>query len=125
MSAGLFHPTTGYSLPHAVRLADAIAAMPDLSAPALHAAIRSHAKREWRQQGFLRLLNRMLFLAGEPENRWRVMRRFYGLPEGLIRRFYAQTLRWDDQARVLLGKPPVPVGAAIRAALRSRPTSYG
>ena len=125
LSAGLFHPTTGYSLPHAVRLADAIAAMPDLSAPALHAAIRSHAKREWRQQGFFRLLNRMLFLAGEPENRWRVMRRFYGLPEGLIRRFYAQTLRWDDQARVLLGKPPVPVGAAIRAALRSRPTSYG
>ena len=125
LSAGLFHPTTGYSLPHAVRLAEAISNMPDLSAGALHAAIRSHAEKEWREQRFFRLLNRMLFLAGEPDNRWRVMRRFYGLPEGLIRRFYAQRLRFCDQARVLLGKPPVPVGAAIRAAMRTQPKSYG
>lgn len=125
LSAGLFHPTTGYSLPHAVRLADAVASMSDLSAAALHAAIRSHAAHEWREQRFFRLLNRMLFLAGKPEHRWCVMRRFYGLSEGLIRRFYAQQLRWDDQARILLGKPPVPVGAAVRAALRSRPHSFG
>ena len=32
LRAGLFHPTTGYSLPEAVRLADRIAAAPDLSA---------------------------------------------------------------------------------------------
>lgn len=63
LRAGLFHPTTGYSLPHAVRLAERIAALTDLSAPAVFGAIRQEAEREWRRQGFFRLLNRMLFLA--------------------------------------------------------------
>ena len=125
LAGRLFHPTTRYSLPHAVGLADAIASMPDLSAAPLHGAIRLHAAQQWRAQAFFRLLNRMLFLAGAPEQRWQVMQRFYGLPEGLIRRFYAQRLRWDDRARILLGKPPVPVVAALRAAVRTHPHSFG
>ena len=38
LRAALFHPTTGYSLPHAVRLAEMIASLPDLGAPALFQA---------------------------------------------------------------------------------------
>ncbi|WP_338770313.1 lycopene beta-cyclase CrtY [Massilia sp. METH4] len=121
LRAGLFHPTTGYSLPHAVRLADHIAGLPSLDAPALFAAIRHEARREWRGQRFFRLLNRMLFLAGEPENRWRVMQRFYRLPPGLVARFYAGRPTLADMARVLTGKPPVPVGAAMDAAMRVHP----
>ena len=125
LRAGLFHCTTGYSLPHAVRLADALAAQPDLSAPAIFATIHGMAQREWRGQGFFRLLNRMLFLAGRPQDRWRVMQRFYGLPEPLIRRFYAGRLTPFDKLRILSGKPPVPVGAAMRAAMRHRPQHFG
>jgi len=116
LAAGLFHPTTGYSLPSAVRLADAVAALPELSSAALFEAIRAHALAEWRAQGFFRLLNRMLFRAAAPEARWRVMQRFYGLPAPLIGRFYAARLGLLDKARILSGKPPVPVGAAWRAA---------
>ncbi|MHA6495338.1 lycopene beta-cyclase CrtY [Pseudomonas borbori] len=121
LRAGLFHPTTGYSLPHAVRLADAIANLEDLSALALFATIRQEAQRQWQRQGYFRLLNRMLFLAGRPEQRWRVMQRFYGLPEGLIQRFYAGRLNPFDKLRILVGKPPVPVAEAARAARLSNP----
>lgn len=121
LRAGLFHPTTGYSLPHAVRLAERIAALDDLRAPALFEAIRHTALHEWRGQRFFRLLNRMLFLAGDADSRWRVMQRFYHLPAPLIARFYAGRLTLGDKARLLSGKPPVPVGQALSAARKIHP----
>jgi lycopene beta-cyclase len=123
LRAALFHPTTGYSLPHAVRLADYIAGLQDdaLDAPRLFAAIREQARLAWESQRFFRLLNRMLFLAGRPESRWRVMQRFYRLPAPLIARFYAGRLRLQDKARLLSGKPPVPVGEAFAAAIKIHP----
>ena len=116
LRAGLFHPTTGYALPDAVRLADRIAALPDLRAPALFAAIREHALARWRGQAFFRVLNRMLFQAAAPDQRWRVMQRFYGLPEPLIARFYAGRPTLADKLRIVSGRPPVPLGAALQAA---------
>ncbi len=121
LRAGLFHPTTGYSLPHAVRLADHVANLHDLSAPSLFAALRHEARREWQDQRFFRLLNRMLFLAGRPEQRWRVMQRFYRLPAPLIARFYAGHPQLRDKARLLSGKPPVPVAQALVAACKIHP----
>jgi lycopene beta-cyclase len=124
LRAGLFHSTTGYSLPHAVRLAERIARMPMFDAPALFEAIRAESKKAWHEQGFFRLLNRMLFLAGSPDARWRVMSRFYTLPAPLIERFYAARLNLFDKARILSGKPPVPVGAAMRAARMFNPRMF-
>lgn len=121
LRAGLFHPTTGYSLPHAVRLAERIASLADLSAPTLFDVIQQMALEEWRRQGYFRLLNRMLFLAGPPERRWQVMQRFYGLPEALIQRFYAGQLTTLDKLRIVTGKPPVPMGEALRAARLGSP----
>lgn len=121
LRAGLFHPTTGYSLPHAIRLAERIAALDDLTAPALFDAIRRTALDEWRGQRFFRLLNRMLFLAGDADHRWRVMQRFYRLPAPLIARFYAGRLTLGDKARLVSGKPPVPVGQALSAARKIHP----
>jgi lycopene beta-cyclase len=125
LRAGLFHSTTGYSLPHAVRLSERIAGMRALDAPSLFAAIRDEASQEWRRQRFFRLLNRMLFLAGSPDRRWRVMQRFYRLPASLIRHFYAGRLSLRDKARLLSGKPPVPVGQAFIAACKIHPHQIG
>lgn len=124
LRAGLFHCTTGYSLPHAVRLADWIAAQPSLNAEALDRGIRAMAQQAWNSQRFYRLLNRMLFLAGRPANRWQVMQRFYGLSEGLISRFYAGRSTLADKLRVLTGKPPVPINEAVKAAVRYLPKHY-
>ena len=124
LRAGLFHCTTGYSLPHAVRLADWLVAYELRDAATLARDLRAQARGEWRNQGFYRLLNRMLFLAGRPQDRWQVMQRFYGLPAGLIERFYAGSNPWYDRARILIGKPPVPVDQAMRAAMRHAPRHF-
>ncbi|RYG17634.1 MAG: lycopene cyclase, partial [Caulobacteraceae bacterium] len=111
LRAGLFHPTTGYSLPDAVRLADRLAN--DFQGVNLAADIRRHAGEVWAARRFYRLLNRMLFRAARPEERYRVLERFYRLPQPLIERFYAAGSTLADKARILSGKPPVPIGAAL------------
>jgi lycopene beta-cyclase len=83
--------------------------------------MRDHARQEWQTQGFFRMLNRMLFLAGSPDNRWRVMQRFYRLHARLIARFYAAELTFADKARLLTGKPPVPVFEAFTAVRKTHP----
>jgi lycopene beta-cyclase len=120
MRGAFFHPTTGYSLPEAVRLAEEIAAIPDLESASLFELTRRRSEELWRRTGYYRLLNRMLFRAAEPELRYRIFERFYGLSGGLIRRFYAGRLKWTDKLRVLTGKPPVPVHRALRCLSESR-----
>ena len=115
LRAGLFHPTTGYSLPDAVRLAVAIAGASDLSSPALHDLTHGMAQRAWDARGFYRMLDAMLFRAAAPNERYRILERFYRLNPGLIGRFYAGRSTMTDKARILMGKPPVPVGRALAA----------
>ncbi len=115
MRAGLFHPTTGYSLPDAVRTAAMIAARHDFAGVDLHGATRDHAARTWGARGFYRMLDTMLFRAAEPEERYRILERFYRLSPGLIGRFYAGESTMTDKARLLIGKPPVPIARAVRA----------
>ena len=112
LRAGLFHPVTGYSLPVAARVADAVAAGP-LTTEAAFAAVRGFALEKAREDRFLRLLNRMLFRGCPPEARHRVLSRFYRLPEPLIERFYAGRLTALDRMRLVAGKPPIPLAAAL------------
>jgi lycopene beta-cyclase len=120
MRAGLFHPTTGYSLPEAVRIANLIADAWPIESAVLAERIRKYALARWRQQRFYRFLNRMLFRAAIPERRHLVLQRFYTLQQPLIERFYAGHTRFSDMARILVGKPPVPI---IRALLCLRERS--
>ena len=113
MRAGLFHPTTGYSLPDAVRVATLVAGHWPIGSRDLARLIRDHALARARDQGFYRLLNRMLFRAARPDERARVLQRFYTLPEPLIERFYAGRTTLADAARILVGKPPVSVRRAL------------
>lgn len=113
--AALVHPLTSYSLPDAVRFATDICRLPYLSGAALSQASYDHARAHWRQGSFYRMLTRMLFGAGEPQNRFRMLERFYRLPQPLIERFYAGRSTKADMLRILAGKPPVPVLGAIAA----------
>jgi lycopene beta-cyclase len=115
LAAGMFHPTTGYSLPDAVRMADFVAAQRDLSPHGLAGAMRAQAKAAWRRRGYFRMLNRMLFQAALPAERHRIFDRFYTLDARLIERFYADRLTLGDKLRILTGRPPVPIGRAIGA----------
>ncbi|HRD26929.1 MAG TPA: lycopene beta-cyclase CrtY [Caulobacter sp.] len=113
LRAALFHPVTGYSLPDAARLADEIAALPVLSTATVRACVEARSKQRWRERAYYRLLNRMLFRAAEPGRRYRVLERFYRLRQDLVERFYAGRITLADKARVLIGKPPVPIAAAL------------
>ena len=120
MRAGMFHPTTGYSLPDAVRTAAMLASLKDFSGVKLHDATHAMARATWKARGFYRMLDTMLFRAAEPEERYRILERFYRLSPGLIGRFYAARSTMTDKARVLTGKPPVPISRAVRAIIGAR-----
>ena len=116
LRAGLFHPTTGYSLPDAVRLAMRIAAEPFCA----EATLYEEARAIWQTRGYYRMLDTMLFRAAEPDQRYRILERFYGLSPSLIGRFYAGNSTLADKIRILAGKPPVPISRAIKAIWNQR-----
>jgi lycopene beta-cyclase len=115
-AGGWFHPVTGYSFPVAARLAAVIASRQPgaLFGPALDALARAHRA----QLAFATRLNRMLFRWFAPADRYRVLERFYGLPDDVIRRFYALETTALDRARIVAGRPPR--GLSWRAALAGR-----
>ncbi len=115
MRAGLFHPVTGYSLPDAVRTAARLAEAPTFEGEALHDRLYDEARRCWRSRGYYRMLSRMLFRAAAPERRWAVLAQFYRRDAALIARFYRGQSTLLDKVRMLVGRPPVPLGRALRA----------
>jgi lycopene beta-cyclase len=88
-----------------------------MDAPALAAWTRGRSRRHWRHGRYLRLLNRLMFRAAHPHQRYRVLERFYRMPEPLIARFYADRLTAGDRVRLLVGRPPVPLARAARVVL--------
>jgi lycopene beta-cyclase len=120
LRGGFFHPTTGYSLPDAIANAALLTEQPILSSEPLHAFFRERARRLWDSRGFYRLLNRMMFEAAGPRRRYKVLEHFYRLPEPIIERFYAGRTTALDKIRILSGRPPVPLGAALAAARSGR-----
>lgn len=114
--AGLFHPTTGYSLLHSVDMAVALAKAWPVGD--LGDWTRNYARRVWREGAFFRMLDRMLFDAADPDQRYRVLQHFYRLPAPVVERFYGGRANLADRARILSGRPPVSIARALRAILR-------
>ncbi|MGE5085078.1 MAG: lycopene beta-cyclase CrtY [Bacillota bacterium] len=106
----IFHPVTGYTFPMAVARVNLIARLP---VSEWKRVLREQERRMRPKESFLLFLNRMLFLAAEPASRYKVLQRFYRLPVDVIQRFYQGDLKATDWLRILLGKPPVPVGKAL------------
>jgi lycopene beta-cyclase len=119
LRGGFFHPTTGYSLPDAIRTAALLADQRDFNGAALHDLFEREADSMWRRRDFYRTLNTMLFRAADPRERYKVLERFYRLDPALISRFYAGKTGVLDKMKIMSGKPPVPVGRAV-GALRDR-----
>ncbi len=117
LAASLFHPTTGYSLPDAVRtallIADLATSGPPLTTELLRTPLDAQSRKLWRERAYFRLLNRMMFHAGLPAERYRILERFYRLDEGLVQRFYAARLTPADRLSIVWGRPPVPILSAL------------
>jgi lycopene beta-cyclase len=115
LRGGFFHPTTGYSLPDAASNALRLARQPDLSSEVLRSLFQAEATCLWKHRGFYRLLNKMLFRAAPPNERYRSLEHFYRLDAGVVERFYAGRSGLLDKARILSGRPPVKIGRALQA----------
>ncbi len=118
--AGLYHPVTSYSLPLAAKVAVSLAKISAPSANAAHYAVAPILYRVWRESGFYLLLNRMFFRAAVPDQRYRVLRRFYQLSDALVANFYAAQLTVWNKFRILSGKPPVSFWRALSCIAENR-----
>lgn len=112
---GFTHPLTSYTVPFAARIALEIAADPDLLDGGLAMRLEKRAAKHWRDTAFYRTLGRMMFGAAPPEERYKVFQHTYRLNSALVERFYAGRSTTADKARLLIGKPPVPIFGAMRA----------
>ncbi|PWU19135.1 MAG: lycopene cyclase [Bdellovibrio sp.] len=113
-----FHPVTGYTLPFTLRMIQDLMDHSNLTVPSMQKVMQLNFHRDERRFRFLAMLNRMMFLAAKSETRYRILERFYRLPLPLIERFYSGKVSLFDQIRILAGKPPVPLGAALKAVRR-------
>jgi lycopene beta-cyclase len=104
---GFFHPVTGYSLPLAVRVARALARA--RNAVDMGDALAALSRLLTPQRRFGYLLNRLMFGAMSPAERWTALDRFYRLPAPIIARFYGSRTTAFDRLRLLLGRPPAGV----------------
>ena len=121
LRAGLFHPTTSYSLGHAVSFADFFTSIwnPRAVDDSIGHAL-AYQKSHWDQGRFFRRLNNMLFLAAMPEKRMNVFEHFYKKDENLIKNFYRGQMSLIDQVSLLSGRPPVPVLSAFKTFFGTR-----
>jgi lycopene beta-cyclase len=112
-----FHAVTGYSLPFLLQ--DIVRLEKHLrhTHPPYEivlAQIRFWQK-QWLRETFYLALNRMFFWGCLPVQRFRILQRFYRFHPQLIHRFYAGSSTVGDMLRLVSGKPPIPVIAAIKA----------
>lgn len=117
MAGGFFHPTTGYSFPYAVRISRQLIHWIESGLNVIEAWDRIDSQIKSNQHFYL-MLNRMMFFAARPTERWRIFSRFYQLSPGLIERFYAGRSTTLDKMRILAGRPPVPIWSAVRVLWR-------
>ena len=111
--AALFHSLTSYSVPDAVRFALALAHHDALDGNGLKAFSAKWAKGHWENQSYYRMLSALLFGGAYPEERLRVLERFYTLDPQLIERFYSGRSTLFDKFRILAGVPPIPIPRAL------------
>lgn len=112
MRGGLFHSTTGYSFPDAVRTVELL--LNCHSESEWEKALETFSQKKKQDQKFFQILNRVMFGACPSFKRYQFLQHFYRLPEQLMARFYSGQMSFWDKVRFFLRTPPVSLGAAWR-----------
>ncbi len=112
-ASGILNPVTGYTVPQTVRSIQALIDCGVFEAQVWEQTLKKVKKTYSSQFRYLRLLNRMMFLAALPEKRFEILQRFYQLSPQLISHFYSAQMTTFEKFRVLFGKPPVPIKKAL------------
>ena len=118
--AMLIHFITSYTLPMAVRTALLIAEQPKITQKSLDKLLRDMATKHWKNGKFYRMLCAFMFIGADPDKRYKPLEHTYNKDEDLLARFYAGKTTMADQAKLLTGKPPIPVSRAIPLLMKYR-----
>lgn len=111
---GYFHATTGFTLPDAVRIAEFLSKLEDLTTSTAREGL-VRFRRSWlSRQRYYRLINRIIFYASEASLRYQVLENFYSLPEETITRFTAGKTSWSDRARIFSNRPEIPFDRVLK-----------
>ena len=111
-SSEIYQPVTGYTFPETILRVHLLTSS---NISEWKNTLSSLIQKQKGNQTYLRILNRMLFLAAEPKDRYKVLERFYTFSPELISRFYKGQLLLKDKVRILCGKPPVKILKAIKS----------
>jgi lycopene beta-cyclase len=99
LRGGFFHPTTGYTLPDAVRTAVTLTQQRDFTGAALHDLFEQEAAALWRKREPYRAFNSALFQAPAQDRR-AIFESFYALDPALISRFHSGSLGMLDRMKL-------------------------
>ncbi|PIU00737.1 MAG: lycopene cyclase [Bdellovibrionales bacterium CG10_big_fil_rev_8_21_14_0_10_45_34] len=113
------HPVTSYTLADSVRVSKEICQLENINTTSVMDLLNQYRESRAKVNSFYFKLNRLLFLAGKPTERWRIFEHFYAMPASTVARFYAGETTALDKMRILSGKPPVPILDAIRVLRKS------
>lgn len=111
--AGIFHDTTGYSFPDAVKLVELISHS-SFRFGEVKKLVRFYRDCREEDRAFFRTLNKLMFKASEDHLRYKVFEHFYRLPEPYVKKFYSGQMNVWERMRIFIGKPPVPVSRALQ-----------
>jgi lycopene beta-cyclase len=99
LRGGFFHPTTGFTLPDAVRTASLLAEQRDFTGSVLHDLFEQEGGALWRKREPYRAFNAALLRAPAQE-RQRMLQDFYDLDPTLISRFHSGNLGMLDRMKL-------------------------
>lgn len=117
MRASLLHPTTGYSLPHAIT---SIEYLTSLSESQWLLKWPQKVKQAKKKQKFFMRLNRVMFFSRKASERYLFLQHFYHLPPSLMSRFYAGQMSLADKLKFFMRRPPVSLGRAFQSVIMRR-----
>lgn len=117
----IFHETTGYSLPDALRVTDLMLSS-SLNPDDLKQVVQNYRDTRSSSQRFFCFLNKTMFKASSDKDRYKTLQFFYRSPITTIIKFYSGQMGQWDQLKFFIGKPPVSVMSVLKSFWSDRPT---
>jgi len=116
--SGFYHPVTAYSFSWVCQTIETLLNENDLSPSGVRRALRKVRWDHSCKSSFYFYLNRVLFRAIAPEERFRVLEKFHALSNSIVQRFYSSSNTWGDRVKILATRPPVSIWVAIECFFR-------
>ncbi|WGS66221.1 lycopene beta-cyclase CrtY [Enterobacteriaceae bacterium ET-AT1-13] len=107
LKGNFFHATTGYSLYISLILSNKILKINNLNYKKILNEFNYLSKNIYKNQKKYILLNKIFFLLINTNKRYKLIQKFYNLPEILIKKFYIEKINCFDIIKFMSFKPPI------------------